>query len=107
MLYSKSTRGFYDLDLHTPEQIPADAIEITAEDHANLMAAQSAGNSIGANDEGFPVAVPPTERSLTLSKIAELEAMITPRRLREAVLGTDGGWLETIDAKIATLRAKL
>lgn len=107
MFYSKSTGGFYDPFFHAPEQIPADAVEITEEDHANLMAAQSLGNAIGANGEGFPVAVPPSERSLTLSEIAELEGMITPRRLREAVLGTDDGWLVAIDAKIATLRAKL
>jgi hypothetical protein len=32
---------------------------------------------------------------------------VTPRRMREAVLGTDGGWLATQDALIAAERAKL
>lgn len=39
-----------------------------------------------------------------LEKIARLEEKITPRRLREAILG-DGGWLAEIDAKIASERS--
>lgn len=39
--------------------------------------------------------------------ISEIEQSITPRRLREAVLGTDKGWLAEQEAKIAALRAKL
>lgn len=41
------------------------------------------------------------------SEIAALESTITPRRLREAVLGTDAGWMATLDAQIAALRAQL
>ncbi len=40
------------------------------------------------------------------NQIAVLEAQITPRRVREAVLG-DNGWLKNIDGQIAALRAKL
>jgi hypothetical protein len=40
-------------------------------------------------------------------EIYHLEAQITPRRLREAVLGTDGGWLAQHEAKIAKLREGL
>ncbi len=36
--------------------------------------------------------------------IVILEASISSRRLREATLGTDGGWLAATDAKIALLR---
>lgn len=43
----------------------------------------------------------------TKQKIAELEKTITPRRLRESVLGLDQGWLETIEAQIAVLRKGL
>lgn len=39
--------------------------------------------------------------------IAELEGQITQRRLREAVLGQDGGWLATQETKISDLRIKL
>lgn len=42
-----------------------------------------------------------------LDEIAALEAQITPRRIREAVLGVDGGWLESKNAAIEALRAQL
>lgn len=43
-----------------------------------------------------------------LSQIAALEAQVTQRRLREAVLTPEGSdWLETIESQIATLRATL
>ena len=38
--------------------------------------------------------------------IEKLEREITPRRIREAILGTDGDWLKTQEGKIATERAK-
>jgi len=40
-------------------------------------------------------------------QIAKLESTITSRRLREAVLGTDAGWLANINSQIATLRSQL
>jgi len=40
-------------------------------------------------------------------QISALEATVTPRRLREAVLGVDGGWLAAINAQIDALRAQL
>lgn len=42
-----------------------------------------------------------------LSQILALEAQVTQRRIREAVLGTDNGWLAELDAQIAALRAQL
>ena len=39
--------------------------------------------------------------------IEKLEREITPRRIREAILGTDGDWLNTHEGKIATEREKL
>lgn len=56
MLFSKETGGFYDRTIHG-EDIPADAVEITAEHHAALMQAQSEGKVITADDNGYPVAV--------------------------------------------------
>lgn len=38
-------------------------------------------------------------------KIIDIESSITPRRVREAVLGIDGGWLAARDAEIAALRS--
>lgn len=42
-----------------------------------------------------------------LDQITALEGTITPRRMREAVLGTDGGWLADVNNQIAALRAQL
>jgi hypothetical protein len=42
-----------------------------------------------------------------LAQISILEAQITTRRMREASLGIDNGWLADIDAQIATLRKQL
>ena len=39
--------------------------------------------------------------------IAALEATITPRRTREAILGTDNGWLAEQEAASALLRTQL
>jgi hypothetical protein len=36
------------------------------------------------------------------AEIKRLEAEITPRRVRESILGTDGGWLAAQEALIAT-----
>jgi|TARA_R110000823_G_scaffold59668_1_gene143129 hypothetical protein len=47
-----------------------------------------------------------TSREAT-RQIEVLEKAISPRRIREAILGTDGGWLAAQEALIATERAKL
>jgi len=71
--------------------------------------------SIGANS----VTVTAKKRSMTAAEITAhgkseaaqqinvLEEAITPRRMREAALGTDAGWMATQDGLIATERAKL
>ena len=41
------------------------------------------------------------------SEISSLEALVTDRRLREAVLGIDGGWLKNLNDQIATLRGNI
>jgi hypothetical protein len=42
-----------------------------------------------------------------IEQIAALESQVTDRRIREAVLGVDGGWLKEQDAKISALREHL
>lgn len=42
-----------------------------------------------------------------LVEISRLEAQITSRRMREAVLGTDNGWLSNQESLIAIERNKL
>lgn len=39
--------------------------------------------------------------------IVALESSITPRRTREAILGTDNGWLADIESQIELLRLEL
>lgn len=53
------------------------------------------------------VELSPTEEELTKNTIAELESQITQRRLREAILGLDNGWLASLESQIASLRVKV
>lgn len=47
-------------------------------------------------------------RREALARIMALEAVVTPRRMREAMLSSDGkAWLAEVDAQIATLRGRL
>lgn len=57
LFYSPSTGGFYDDRINT--YIPGDAISITAERHAELMAAQTAGKIIKPGRGGKPCASAP------------------------------------------------
>jgi hypothetical protein len=54
MFYSSQTNGFYSHSIHG-ENIPADAVEITAEQHQALLDGQSQGKVIAADSKGFPV----------------------------------------------------
>lgn len=58
MFYSKSTSGFYAAQIHG-DSIPEDAVEITADQHAALLAAQSAGQVIVGDTDGNPITVDP------------------------------------------------
>ena len=82
MFASKSTRGFYDVTIHA--SMPEDVVEISAENHAELLAGQSAGKVIAWGDDGYPVLVDPPP--LTPEEAAEIE-----RAWRDAKLAaTDG-----------------
>lgn len=58
MFYSKSTGGFYNREIHG-SNIPSDAVEITTDEHAALLVAQSAGKIIRSDQNGKPIAVDP------------------------------------------------
>lgn len=49
----------------------------------------------------------PSKRDNLLHQIAFLESQVTSRRVREAVLGVDNGWLKDLDAQILALRSQL
>lgn len=67
MLYSASAGGFYSRDIHG-ENIPDDAVHITAEEHAELLAGQAIGQIIAPAADGRPsLQVPPLAAPTTES----------------------------------------
>ena len=66
MFYSAEKNGFYAREIHG-DDMPADVVEITAEEHAALLAGQSNGKTIAADEAGRPVLQdppPPTTEQL-------------------------------------------
>jgi hypothetical protein len=66
MKFSKTTGGFYTEEIHG-DAIPADAVEITAAEHAALLEGQSQGQRIVADADGLPVLadpLPPTAEQI-------------------------------------------
>lgn len=55
--YSATTSGFYDSAINT--SMPDDVVEISTENHTELLAGQSEGKVISWGDDGFPVLVNP------------------------------------------------
>lgn len=59
MFYSNQTGGFYIIEMHG-DSIPADSVEISADEHTALLAGQSGGQRIVADVNGRPqLADPP------------------------------------------------
>ena len=54
MFYSASNNGFYTTEIHS-DNIPADAVEITVEEHQALLEGQSQGKLIVADESGRPI----------------------------------------------------
>lgn len=78
MFYSKTTGGFYNIAIHG-DNIPADAVKITTEQHAQLLSDQSAGATIQPDNTGYPVAVfppPPTVAEIEQAAITALTAAV-------------------------------
>jgi hypothetical protein len=68
--YSKTTGGFYDPNIHLPEQIPGDAVEITEAAHQQLLSLQSNGKQIVGDSSGSPTVIDP-ESLFTLRQIKD------------------------------------
>ena len=47
------------------------------------------------------------QKQVIRERIATLEASITPRRIREHLLGTGGTFIQDVEARIADLRTQL
>lgn len=50
---------------------------------------------------------PPSHNESILKQIADLEATVTQRRLREAIRGNGKAWMDALDDQIAALRSQL
>ena len=107
MYYSAKTKGFYDTAIHG-ENIPDDAVEITAEQHAELLQGQSAGQQIVPDENGFPVLIAPVV-DLVAQRIAEIKIELSgldQRRIRPLAEG-DTEYLASLNAQATALRAEL
>lgn len=79
MRYSPSTGGFYHAAINGAN-IPLDAVEITAEQHAGLLEGQAAGQRIIADENGFPVLADypaPTDEQLSSHARTERNALLS------------------------------
>lgn len=94
MHYSKSTNGFYSLDING-DNVPSDAVEITAEYHTALLAGQSAGKVITADETGYPV----LESAPVLPP--QVPFLVTMRQARLALHAA--GLLSAVEAAIDAL----
>jgi len=92
MRYAKSTGGFYSPQIHG-NNIPPDAVEITADEHAALLAGQSAGKIISADADGKPfLADPPI--------LPPVIPAVTPWQIRKA-LNQTAGLRASVEAAVA------
>lgn len=89
MLYSKTTGGFYDPEIHG-EAVPSDCVEISKERHAELLAEQSSGKVIVADKKGMPKAVDPAPVAITWD-------MVRSKR-NELLAASD--WTQLADAPV-------
>lgn len=81
MKYSASSNGFFRLDVHGTA-IPPDAVEITADEYEALLAGQSAGKLIVADDTGRPVLRDPPKPALDVRQAAAWESIKAERDRR-------------------------
>jgi len=85
MFYSKATGGFYSRKING-DNMPADVVEITAEEHVALLDGQSSGKQISADADGRPVLIsPPPPAPLTSEQIEALRL----RAYADPLFGSD------------------
>ena len=114
MFYSKLAGGFYSREIHG-ENMPEDVVEITAEQHAALLAGQAAGKVIAAGKGGKPVLQdPPAPAPLTLEQVkaqrqaayvAESDPLKNEAEYDAIVGGTEPDYTAWM-AKVAEIKAR-
>lgn len=70
-----SVSGFYDTSLDYAPPIPADAVEITDDEHAALLAGQAAGKRMVRGSDGQPTLADPPPPSLDDIKAGQLAVL--------------------------------
>lgn len=116
IFYSSEHNGFYDPEIHG-ENIPSGSVEITPEQHQELLEFQSLGMQISSNAEGFPIAIDRpalSEEELNVEfnadiirQIETIEREKQPRAMRDFLLNEDKTRLEELNTEINDLRAQL
>ncbi|MCJ7996052.1 hypothetical protein J5N58_16665 [Rhizobium cremeum] len=103
--FSPSTNGFYHRDINA--DIPADAVPITAAEHAAFLSAQAAGAEIAAGDGGAPiVAVPHVDLDTLKTTVKRaIDAAAERERMRHVTSGA--GQAMTYQRKAEEARACL
>lgn len=81
MFFSASTGGFYSREIHG-DNMPADVVEITAEQHVALIEGQALGKEIVPDKKGYPVL-----KNVTISK--EEKRRIADQQARVYLASTD------------------
>lgn len=80
MFASKTTRSFYDASINT--SMPDDVVEISAENHADLLSGQSEGKVIAWGDDGYPILIDPPAKSLEQMQATAWNHIKAERELR-------------------------
>lgn len=98
LVYSSRRAGYF----------PADDSEYTSWKNAGNIPTKidTEANLIDVFEAQYPAGSPSITGQIK-AQILALEATVTQRRVRDAILGTDGGWLANVEAQIAVLRGQL
>lgn len=73
ILYSPATGGFYDTAFEYADGLPADGVEITADQHVRLLTGAASGQVIALQD-GVPALAPRTPTRAQLVQAIKAEA---------------------------------
>lgn len=92
--FSPSTLGFYTSEIHTPDMRPSDAVQITDEHYAELLASLGSGKTLGADDAGAPVLLDPPAPTV--------EELMAGLRYRRNQLLTQSDWTQGSDSPLST-----
>jgi hypothetical protein len=109
--YSATTQGFYSSDIHSTEQIPADAVKITHDHWQQLLSAQALGMQIVPDTRGHPVNSGPSfeERAGRLRArrnraLAETDGLVARHR-DELEIAKDRSLFQKVISRPTTLSA--